>query len=160
MKNGIETKGLVLAALAGFAMAAGAQDLTWRNDVAPIIRKQCAECHGAAAPDFGEWMLLSDDKRKKIAPRLDAYVNFMNHVVWPATGSVMRRLDDGTSALAGGKPGNMHKHLGETDEERARNLKAIKAWLGEGAWNLNRFEVRANVPGVTKEQFEKIKAKY
>lgn len=154
----MKVKGVVFAVLAGFAMSTSAQELTWRNDVAPILKKHCADCHGANAPEFGEWMLLSDARRKKVAPRLDAYVNFMNHVVWPATGSVMRRLDDGASA--GGKPGNMYKHLGETDEERAKNLKTIKAWLGDGAWNLNRFEARDNVPGVTKEQLEKIKAKY
>jgi hypothetical protein len=54
----------------------------------------------------------------------------------------------------------MYKHLGETDAERAKNLATIKAWLGEGAWNLNRFSERQGVPGVTKEQLEKVKAKY
>ena len=152
------TKALVFALLAGFAASAAAQDLTWRKDVAPIVKKRCAGCHGPKAPDYGEWMLLDDAKRKKVAPRLDAYPNFMNHVVWPATGSVMRRLDDGSST--GGKPGNMHKYLGGDDAERAKNLATIKAWLGEGAWNLNRFGERDGVPGVTKEQLEKIKAKY
>jgi hypothetical protein len=89
---------------------------------------------------------------------MDTYANFMNYVVWPATGAMMRRLDDG--ANAGGKPGNMYKHLGETDAERAKNLQTIKAWLGDGAWYLNRFNARADVPAVSKDQLEKVKAKY
>ena len=151
-------KALAFALLAGFAVSAGAQELTWRNDVAPIIKKGCAECHGVEASEFGDWMLLGDAKRKKEGPRMDTYTTFMNFVVWPATGAVMRRLDDGASG--GGKPGNMYKYLGDNDAERAANLKTIKAWLGDGAWNLNRFEARGNVPGVTKEQLEKVKAKY
>ena len=149
---------LVIALAAGFAVSAGAQELTWRNDVAPIIKKGCAECHGVEAPEFGDWMLLGDAKRKKEGPRMDTYTTFMNYVVWPATGAVMRRLDDGASG--GGKPGNMYKYLGDNDAERAANLKTVKAWLGDGAWNLNRFKARENVPGVTKEQLEKVKAKY
>jgi hypothetical protein len=151
-------KMLVLSVLAGYAVSAGAQELTWRNDIAPIVKKGCAECHGADAPEYGEWMLLPDAKRKKEGPRMDTYAHFMNYVVWPATGAMMRRLDDG--ANADGKPGNMYKHLGESDAERAKNLKTIKAWLGDGAWNLNRFKAREGVPGVTKEQLEKVQAKY
>jgi hypothetical protein len=54
----------------------------------------------------------------------------------------------------------MYKYLGDDDAERAKNLATIKAWLGEGAWNLNRFKERQGVPGITKEQLEKVKAKY
>ena len=154
----MRNKALALAILAGFAMSAAAQELTWRKDIAPIIKKGCAECHGADAPEYGEWMLLDDAKRKKDGPRMDTYTTFMNYVVWPATGAMMRRLDDG--ANTGGKKGNMYKYLGDDDAERAKNLATIKAWLGEGAWNLNRFKARENVPGVTKEQLEKVKAKY
>ena len=38
---------LAIVLAAGFAVSAGAQELTWRNDVAPIVKKGCAECHGA-----------------------------------------------------------------------------------------------------------------
>jgi hypothetical protein len=82
----------------------------------------------------------------------------MSYVIWPGTGAVMRRLDDGKAA--GGKPGNMYQHLGTSDDERAKNLKMVKDWLGAGAWNLNRWNARGDVPGITKEQLEKIKAKY
>lgn len=71
----------------------------------------------------------------------------------------MRRLDDG-STTPDKKPGNMYKHLGETDAERSAKLATIKAWLGEGAWNLNRWGKRGDVPAITKEQLEKLKLKY
>jgi hypothetical protein len=151
---------LLFALLAGFAVPAAAQELTWRKDIAPIVTKGCVLCHGAEAPEFAEWSLLPEAKRKKIGPRMESYGAFLSFVGWPDTGAVMRRLDDGTSPLAGGKPGNMYQNLGETDAERAKNLKTIKAWLGEGAWNLNRFAARGEVPGITTEQLGKIKAKY
>jgi hypothetical protein len=151
---------LLLALAAGTCLPAAAQELTWRNDIAPIVKKFCADCHGADSADLAEWALAPEAKRKKVGPRMDTYGTFLGLVGWPDTGAVMRRLDDGTSPLAGGKPGNMYKNLGETDAERAQNLKTIKAWLGEGAWNLNRFAARDSVPGITKEQLEKIKAKY
>lgn len=151
-------KTLVSALLAGFALSASAEEPTWRKDIAPIVKKRCAECHGAEARDLAEWRLLDEEARKKEGPRLDAYASFMSFVVWPETGALMRRLDDGTST--GGKPGNMYEHLGDDAAERAKNLATIKAWLGEGAWNLNRFKARDKVPGVTKEQMEKVRAKY
>ena len=54
----------------------------------------------------------------------------------------------------------MNQYLGATEAERAANLKLVKAWVGEGGWNLNRWEVRDTVPAVTKQQLDKIKIKY
>ena len=149
----------VLAAFCMISFAVGAQDLTWRKDIEPIVKAKCAACHGASAPIYEEWNLdRKNYESKNVGPRMDSYVDFMRHVLWPATGSMMRRLDDGTNAA--GKPGNMHAFLGANDDERARNLATIKSWLGDGAWNLNRWETRGSVPGVTKEQLDRIKAKY
>ena len=141
----------------GFAAPAPAQDLTWRQDIQPIIQKQCGACHGANQPEYAEWIVLRE-KDKNLAARMDTYAHFMNYVVWPATGALQRRLDDGKAA--GGKPGNMYQFLGGSDEERAKNLKMVKDWLGDGAWNLNRFKARGDVPGISKEQLEKVQAKY
>jgi len=143
----------------GLSTVAGAQDLTWRKDIEPIIKAQCGECHGASEPEFAEWMVRRD-KEKKLAPRMDTYAHFMNYVTLPATGAMMRRLDDGKSPLAGGKPGNMYRYLGDSDADRAKNLAMIKAWLGEGNWNLNRLGKRGDVPGLTIEQIGKVKPKY
>lgn len=149
---------LALFLAAGLATTAYADDLTWRKDIGPLVAARCGGCHGASAPEYNDWILLGDDKRKTVASRMDTYPHFMSYVVWPATGALQRRLDDGKAA--GGKPGNMYPFLGANDEERAKNLKMIKDWLGDGAWNLNRFKARGDVPGISKEQLEKIQAKY
>jgi hypothetical protein len=150
------TSVLLLAAVV--AVPAFADDTTWRKDVGPLIAAKCGGCHGASAPEYNDWMLLGDEKRSTVPSRMDTYPHFMSYVVWPATGAMMRRLDDGKAS--GGKPGNMYRFLGASDDERVKNFRLIKNWLGEGAWNLNRFKARKDVPGVTKEQLEKIEAKY
>ncbi len=136
---------------------ANAQDLTWRKDVQPIVAAKCGGCHGANAPEFSEWM-VQREKNKSLSPRMDTHSHFMGYVVWPATGAMMRRLDDGKAA--GGKPGNMYQFLGASDAERAKNLQIIKTWLGDGAWNLNRWGAHGKTPGITKEQLDRVKAKY
>ena len=149
---------LTILLFAVFAAGAAAQEPTWQKDVGPLVTARCGGCHGAKAPEYNDWMQLGDEKRAKVAPRMDTYPHFMSYVVWPATGAMMRRLDDGKSG--GGKPGNMYMFLGANDDERAKNLATIKAWLGDGAWNSNRWNARGDVPGVTKDQLDKIKAKY
>jgi hypothetical protein len=135
------------------ALPALAAERTWRNDVQPLIEAKCVSCHGPSEPEYNEWRLLSEEQRKTVGPRMDTYPHFMSYVVWPATGAMMRRLDDA-------KPGNMYEYLGDSDAERAENLTVIKEWLGEGSWNLNRWKAREDVPGISKEQLETIKAKY
>lgn len=145
----------VISVVFGFAAFAGAEELSWRTGIAQIVQDRCTKCHGSAAKEYSDWNLGD----KKDAPRMDTYPAFMSFVVWPATGAIMRRLDDGKGA-PGGKTGNMYAYLGESAEERDANLAKIKSWLGEGAWNLNRWGARGEVPGITKEQLDKIKAKY
>ena len=152
----LSTLALMLAA--GFVASANANELTWRKDIQPIVAAKCAGCHGSKQPEFAEWM-VQREQNKNLAPRMDSYAHFMNYVVWPATGAMMRRLDDGKGS-SGGKPGNMYMFLGADDAERAANLGKIKNWLGEGAWNLNRWEKRGDTPGITKDQIDRVKAKY
>jgi len=149
---------VALSVLVVVAGAAEAQELTWRKDIQPIIAAKCAACHGANLPGFAEWNVQRVND-KNLAPQLVTYAYFMNHVIWPETGAIMRRLDD-AKASPGGKPGNMYVYLGSSDAERAKNLQTIKAWLGEGAWNLNRWQKRGDTPAISKEQLDKIKAKY
>jgi hypothetical protein len=54
----------------------------------------------------------------------------------------------------------MYKNLGETDAERSANLTLLKAWVGDGAWNLNRWDTTSEGPAVSKEQLDKLKLKY
>lgn len=140
---------------------ASAQEVSYRKDIAPLWQSKCVACHGAQSPERADFLL--DEKgfaAKSQGPRMDTYERFIAFIAWPDTGALMRRLDDGKNPLAGGKPGNMYQYLGATDAERAANLKLVKAWVGEGGWNLNRWGARDAVPAVTKEQLEKVKIKY
>jgi mono/diheme cytochrome c family protein len=147
-------------ALAFVALPALATDVTYRNDIRPLIKAQCGECHGDGAPSLAEFLLDQEKyKKDKLGPRTDTYADLMQLIGWPDTGAFMRRLDDGSNT-ADKKPGNMYKSLGENDAERAKNLALIKAWVGEDAWNLNRWAKRGDVPAITKEQLDKLKLKY
>lgn len=148
---------ILVLILTMFASQVLAENRNWRTDIQPVIAGKCGGCHGADAPEYNDWRLLSKDEQKSVSPRMDSYPHFMSYVVWPATGAVMRRLDDGK---ASGKQGNMYQYLGDNDVERAKNLAVIKEWLGENAWNLNRWQARKDVPGITKEQLESIRAQY
>ena len=147
-------------ACATLALPALAQDVTYRTHVAPLIKAQCAECHGADSPTLAEFKLDEEKyKKAKAGPRTDNYADLLQLIAYTDTGAFMRRLDDGTNT-ADKKPGNMYKYLGETDAERAKNLAMLKVWVGEGGWNLNRWEKRGDVPAITKEQLERLKLKY
>jgi hypothetical protein len=144
---------------AGASASGLAQETTYSKDIKPLFDSKCAACHGAGAPTLAEF--LKDQKKFEAAmkgPRMDSYADMIMLVGWPDTGAVMRRLDDGKSA--GGKPGNMYQFLGASEEERQKNLQIFKAWVGPEGWVLNRFKARGNVPGISKEQLEKILVKY
>lgn len=142
------------------ALPVMAQDVTYRSHIRPLFKAQCGECHGDSAPSAAEFDLdVEKYKKEKLGPRMNSYEELIDFVAYPDAGALMRRLDDGTHT-ADKKPGNMYKNLGETDQERAANLKIVKAWIGEGSWNLNRWEKRADVPAITKEQLDKLLVKY
>ncbi len=159
MKANWKSAGLA-ACLAGASAVALAQDVTYRRDIKPAFDKLCLECHGGEdAPYYGEFK--ENEKKftgKKQGPRMDSYADLIFFIGWPDTGALMRRLDDGKGA--GGKPGNMYKYLGETDEERQANLALFKAWVGPGGWVMNRWEARGSVPGISRDELDKIKVKY
>ncbi len=146
--------------LAAVAVSAPAADVTYSKDIAPMFKEWCSECHGAEAPQLQLFKLnekkFTDDKT---GPRMSSYDELIAFVGWPDTGALMRRLDDGKAA-PGAKPGNMYRHLGSDDAERQKNLATVKAWVGEGAWNLNRWTARGEVPAITREQMDKLKLKY
>jgi hypothetical protein len=58
------------------------------------------------------------------------------------------------------KDGKEDKDAKVTNPECAANLLVLKAWVGEGGWNLNRMSARGDVPALTKEQMDKVKVKY
>jgi hypothetical protein len=151
---------IVSCALVAVSSAVIAADVTYRKDMRPLWVKQCSDCHGADSPylgDFEENKKKFESKRQ--GPRMDTYADLIFYVGWPDTGALMRRLDDGKSA-ADGKPGNMYRYLGETEEERQTNLQLYKDWVGTDAWKPNRWQARGKVPAITKEDMDKIKVKY
>jgi hypothetical protein len=149
-----------IAASLAISAPAMAQDVTWTKQIAPLFQKACAECHGKDSPNYAEYKAKEEQYNKeKTGPRMSTYEEVLHYIAWPQTGAMMRRLDDG-SGSADKKPGNMYKYLGETDAERAANFKLMKAWIGEDAWFLNRLRARGDVPAVTLEQLQKVKAKH
>ena len=151
---------LALLLVAGVSAASWAQDVTYRKHIRPLWLQKCASCHDASAPYLGD---LEENKKKYEAqmkgPRMDTYADMVFFICWPDTGAIMRRLDDGKGA-SGGKPGNMYQYLGGTEEERQKNLKLFKEWVGKDAWKLNRWNARGKVPAITKQEMDKMKVKY
>ena len=143
-----------------FSFSAAADEVTYRKHIRPLFQQECAVCHGADAPYLGDF---KEKKREYVAkdlgPRMDTYADLIFFIGWPDTGAVMRRLDDGKSTKDG-EPGNMYEHLGDDDQERRKNLKVFKAWVGEDAWTLKRWKTRGDVPGATKEEITRMKLKY
>jgi len=151
---------IALGLTAGVCATALAQEVTYRKDIRPLWQDKCSGCHGPSAPYLGEFM----ENEKKFTqqlkgPRMDTYADLIFFVGWPDTGAIMRRLDDGASVRAG-KPGNMYQYLGTSEEERQKNLKLFKAWIGPDAWTLKRWRARADVPAVGKGELDAIRVKY
>lgn len=153
---------MIVAALltAALVWPAAGEDVTYRKHIRPLFEDQCASCHGADAPYLGDFAEKKDKYvANDVGPRMDTYADLIFFIGWPDTGAIMRRLDDG-KCVKDGKPGNMYEHLGDDDAERQKNLNIFKAWIGEDAWTLKRWNARGDVPGVTKEELSKLKLKY
>lgn len=136
------------------AAPALAAEVDYHTDVRQVLEKYCISCHGPSSPGYGEFMEHKEKFTKaNKGPRMDSYETVMFYIAWPDTGAIMRRLDDGKNTKDG-KPGNMYVQLGNSDEERQKNLALIKAWIGEDAWILKRKG------DITKDDLLKIKAKY
>jgi len=158
MKRTIAIVAVVIGAC--LVASAFAEDVTYRKHIRPLWEDQCASCHGEDAPYLGEFAEKKDKYvADDIGPRMDTYADLIFFIGWPDTGAIMRRLDDGKS-VKDGKAGNMYEHLGLDEQERQTNLSLFKAWVGEDAWTLKRWNVRGDVPGITKEEIAKMKLKY
>lgn len=130
-----------------------AEEITYRNDIKPIFDSKCISCHGKdSAP---EYHAFKEEKDKWLSKgqgmRMDTYSHLIFYTAWPDTGALMRRLDDGKNTKDG-KPGNMYQYLGSTEEERQKNLKVFKKWVGN--WILKKWSE------ITKEELDGIKVKY
>jgi hypothetical protein len=143
-----------------FTFSAAADEVTYRKHIRPLFQQECAVCHGADAPYLGDFKENKPEYvEKNLGPRMDTYAGLIFFIGWPDTGAIMRRLDDGKSTKDG-KPGNMFEHLGDDVQERQKHLSIFKAWVGEEAWTLKRWNARGDVPGATKEEIARMKLKY
>ena len=124
---------------------AGAQDLTWSKD--DPAADQGAVRHRATA-------------RARRATRNGTPTARTSRRRRSARAWTTLRATASTMTNAAARRATCIAFLGASDADRAKNLATIKAWLGDGAWNLNRWEARDNVPAVTKAQLDKVKAKY
>lgn len=136
-----------------FASSVWSEEITYRKHIKPVFDAKCIACHGVnSAPEYyafkeeqAKWMGMGQGMR------MDTYSHLIFYTAWPDTGSLMRRLDDGKNAKDG-KPGNMYKYLGADEDERQKNLKLFKGWVGN--WVLKRWA------DITKEEMNGIKVKY
>ena len=141
-----------LAALFLTVSAASAAEVTWSQQIKPLVDANCASCHGADTPEYPAFKKAKDTwLAKGVGPRMDTYSHLIYYTGWPDTGALMRRLDDGANTKDG-KPGNMYQHLGASDAERQTNLALFRAWVGN--WSLKKFDA------LTKDDLAGIKIPY
>jgi hypothetical protein len=135
-----------------FSTVSIAGEVTYTKHIKPIFEAKCMGCHGPDSPELPEFD-RNKEKYKEISrgPKMDSYSRVISFAGWPDTGALMRRLDDGKNTKDG-NPGNMYKHLGDTDEERQANLELFKAWVGN--WTLKRLKE------ISAEELRGIKIKY
>lgn len=127
---------ILTLALPAFPVSAQDKKVTYENTIKGLVEKKCGDCHGPKSPSMEEFDKNKQAfKDKDLGPRYDTYEHLLVVVNGSDLGALMRRLDDGKNTKDG-KPGNMHKHLGETDADRAATLATFKAWVG--GWTLKR----------------------
>lgn len=97
-----------------------------------IFEQRCAKCHGAGSPEH-EVFEQNEDKYTvlKKGPRMDSYTYLTSFIVWPETGAIMRRLDDGKNTKAG-KSGSMYKNLVIRMKKDKRTSLSLRSGLETG----------------------------
>jgi hypothetical protein len=129
-----------------FVSSSWGEDVTYRKQIKPVFDAKCLGCHGSNSPEYPAFKEEQEKwKEKGMGPRMETYSHLVYYTAWPDTGALMRRLDDQ-------KPGNMYEYLGDNNEERQKNLKLFKSWVGN--WTLKRW------PEITKEEMDGITVKY
>lgn len=129
---------LCLLALPASAVAA---ESSYLRQIKPLFDARCGTCHGAAAPEYPAFKKEKEAwLAKGTGPRMDTYSHLIYYTGWPDSGALMRRLDDGANSKDG-KPGNMYRHLGDSEAERQANLALFKAWVGN--WSLKKSDAQS-----------------
>ena len=127
---------LIIPLVILFVPAVVRAQVTYQKEIRPLFDSKCSMCHGpksALVDDFKKEKEKYTQENK--GPRMDSYPLLLEFVKGKDAGAIMRRLDNGKSKTDG-KPGNMYPYLGKDEEERQKNLKVFKSWIG--SWNLKR----------------------
>jgi len=139
---------LIIPLVILFVPAVVRAQVIYQKDIRPLFEAKCSMCHGPASPLVDEFKKEKERYTKENkGPRMDSYSLLLEFVKGKDAGAIMRRLDDGKSKTDG-KPGNMYPYLGKDEEERQKNLKVFKEWVG--SWNLKRRNK------LTEEEIQKI----
>lgn len=113
-----------------------AERITYEEHIKPLMETRCIGCHGVASPLIEEFDKdIPKFKAMNLGPRMDSYELLKGFIDGGDAGAIARRLDDGSHS-ADGKPGNMYENLGDSAEERAKNLVLFKEWAG--LWSLKK----------------------
>jgi len=119
------------------ASVSSAEDVNYRTHIKQIFDAKCLGCHGSSTPEYEQFRVEKDKWLKQsLGMRMDSFRQLTNFIVWPNTGALMRRLDDGKNTKDG-KPGNMYQYLGDTEEERQEHFSVFKRWIS--LWTLKRL---------------------
>ncbi len=139
---------IFLVAIVAFSRGQG--QVTYEKDIRPLFEQKCIRCHGPGSPSWEEFK--KDQGRftkENLGPRMDLYPLLLDFVKGKDAGALMRRLDDGSNK-EDRKRGNMYIYLGRDGEERQKNLRIFKNWVG--FWTLKRRRQ------LSEEELSKIRA--
>lgn len=128
---------MCIALMGMLAGPANAQEVKYTTHIKPVFDAKCGSCHGKENLEYEVWK--KDAKKlteNMVGMKMDTFRTLIAYVLWPNTGALMRRLDNGQNSKEG-KPGNMYEFLGATKEEREKNLSLFKQWVP--VWKLGRI---------------------
>jgi len=73
-----------------------AEDVKYRTHIKKVFDDKCLVCHGPTTPEYEQFNAEKDKWIKQgLGMKMDSFRQLANFVLWPNTGALMRRLDDG-----------------------------------------------------------------
>jgi mono/diheme cytochrome c family protein len=69
---------IAIAAVLLASVPASAQEVTYRGQIAALMKNQCGECHGAGSPSLEEFKLAEEKfKKDKTGPSMKSYAELI-----------------------------------------------------------------------------------
>ena len=130
--------------------------MKYQTHIKQLFDVKCLRCHGSTAPEYEQFNVEKDKWVKQgLGMKMDSYRQLANFVVWPNTGAVMRRLDDGKNMTRWKTRQHVSvlRRYREVEGEKSFTVQAVdKNW----AWT-------KRLPELTKEEIlelDKIRGRY